>query len=233
MLPVIAALLAFVASLLRSRRSLTMENLALRHPLAVYKHPVQRPRLRPTDRLVWVWLFRRWPTWQETLAFVQPRTVMAWQRKRVRDHWRRLSQQGQPGRPALAREMRDLIRTMWQAHPTWGAPRMVGERRKWGMHVAQSTVEKYRVRPRTPSSPPWKTLLHDHIKDVVAMDFFVVPTVTFKVLFGLVILAHERRRIVHGNVTAHPTAPWTAQHMIEAFPWDEAPRYVLRDRDRI
>jgi putative transposase len=233
MLPVISALLAFVASLLRSRMSLTMENLALRHQLAVYKHTVQRPRLRPTDRLFWVWLSRLWPAWQEALAFVQPRTVIAWQRKRFRDHWRRLSQQGKPGRPALAREMRDLIRTMWQANPTWGAPRIVGELRTLGIHVAKSTVEKYRVRPRKPSSPTWRTFLHDHIKDLVAMDFFVVPTVTFKVLFVLVVLAHERRRIVHFNVTEHPTAQWTAQQVIEAFPWDEAPRYVLRDRDRI
>jgi putative transposase len=133
----------------------------------------------------------------------------------------------------LAKEVRDLIRTMWQANPTWGAPRIVGELRTLGIHVAKSTVEKYRLRHRKPPSPTWKTFLHDHIQDVVALDFFVVPTVTFKVLFVLVILAHERRRIVHFNVTEHPTAQWIAQQIAEAFPWDEAPRYLLHDRDCI
>src|SRR5205823_5181467 len=140
------------------------------------------------------WLSRVWPGWQDALAFVQPRTVIAWQRKRLRDHWRRLSQPGKPGRPAMAREVRDLSRTLWQAHPTWGAPRMVGERRKPGIAVATSTVEKYRVRLRKPPSPTWKTFLKTHTRDRVALDLFVVPTVTFRVLFVLVSLAHERRR---------------------------------------
>lgn len=230
---IISTLLALVASLCRSRISLSLENVALRHQLAVYKHTVHRPQLRPTDRLIWVWLSRLWSGWQEALTFVQPRTVIAWQRKRFRDHWRRLSQPGTPGRPTLAKEVRDLIRTMWQANPTWGAPRIVGELRTLGIHVAKSTVEKYRLRHRKPPSPTWKTFLHDHIQDVVALDFFVVPTVTFKVLFVLVILAHERRRIVHFNVTEHPTAQWIAQQIAEAFPWDEAPRYLLHDRDCI
>jgi transposase InsO family protein len=164
---------------------------------------------------------------------VQPQTVLAWQRKRFRDHWRRLSQRGTPGRPAIAKDIRDLIRTMWQANPTWGSPRIVGELRKLGITVAKSTVEKYRTRPRKAPSPTWKTFLKNHARDLVALDFFTVPTVTFKVLFVLVILAHERRRIVHFNVTEHPTAQWTAQQVVEAFPWDEAPRYLLRGRDRI
>jgi putative transposase len=233
MLPVLSALLVFIASLLRSRISLSLENVALRHQLAVYKHTVHRPRLRPTDRLFWVWLSRLWPGWQEALAFVQPRTVIAWQRQRFRDHWRRLSQQGTPGRPAIAKEVRDLIRAMWQANPTWGSPRIVGELRKLGIAVAKSTVEKYRPRPKKPPSPTWKTFLKNHMQDVVAMDFFVVPTVTFRVLFVLVLLAHDRRRVVHFNVTEHPTAQWTAQQVVEAFSWDEAPQYLLRDRDGI
>jgi hypothetical protein len=118
MLPVISALLAFVVSLCRSRIYLSLELVALRHQLAVYTHTVHRPRLRPTDRLFWVWLSRLWPGWQEALAFVQPRTVIAWQRQRFRDHWRRLSQQGKPGRPAIVKDVRDLICTMWQANPT-------------------------------------------------------------------------------------------------------------------
>jgi transposase InsO family protein len=122
---------------------------------------------------------------------------------------------------------------MWQANPTWGSPRIVGELHKLGIKVAKSTVETYRVRPRTPSSPTWKTFLANHVQDLVALDFFVVPTVRHTVLFVLVILAHHRRRVVHFNVTEHPTAAWTAQQVIEAFPWDEVPRYLLRDRDRI
>jgi putative transposase len=233
MLPVISALLAFVASLFRSRASLCLEHLALRHQLAVYQQTGPRPRLRPTDRLFWAWLSRLWPGWQSALAFVQPRTVITWQRQRFRDHWRQLSQPGTPGRPRIGKEVRDLIRTMWQTNPTWGALRIVGELRKLGIKVAKSTVETYRVRPQKPPSPTWKTFLKNHVQDLVALDFFVVPTVTHKALYVLLILAHERRRVVHFNITENPTAPWTAQQVTEAFPWDEAPRYLLRDRDRV
>jgi putative transposase len=195
--PVVSALLAFVATLFRSRESLRLEHLALRHQLAVYQQTVHRPRLRPTDRLLWAWLSRLWPGWQVGLKFVQPRTVIAWQQKRFRDHWRRLSQSGQPGRPTLAKELRDLIREMSQANPTWGSPRIVGELRKLGIDIAKSTVEKYRVQPCKPPSPTWKTFLKNHVQDLVSLDFFVVPTMTYKILFVLVILAHERRRVVH------------------------------------
>jgi len=129
--------------------------------------------------------------------------------------------------------VRELIQAMWQANPTWGSPRIVGELRRLGIDVAKSTVETYRVRPRWSPSPTWKTFLHNYVKDLIAVDFFVVPTVTHKVLFVLLILAHERRRVVHFNITEHPTAQWTAHQVVEAFPWDETPRYLLRDRDRI
>jgi putative transposase len=144
-----------------------------------------------------------------------------------------LSQGRKLGRPAIAQEVRDLIQRMWQANPTWGAPRIVGELRKLRIDVAKSTVETYRVRRQKPPSPTWKTFLKNHMQDLVALDFFVVHTVTYKVLFVVVILAHERRRVAHFNVTEHPTAQWTAQQVIDAFPWDDAPRYLLRDRDRI
>jgi putative transposase len=231
--PVVSALLAFMAALFRSHTSLRLEHLALRHQLAVYQQTVHRPRLRPTDRLFWAWLSRLWSAWQDSLAFVQPRTVIACQHQRFRNHWRQLSQHRKPGRPTIAKEVRALIRIMWQSNPTWGAPRIVGELQKLGIDVAKSTVETYRVRPRQPPSPTWKTFLHNHVKDLIALDFFVVPTVTHKVLFVLLILAHERRRVVHVNITEHPTAQWTAQQVVEAFPWGEAPRYLLRDRDRI
>jgi putative transposase len=210
-----------------------LEILALRHQVAVYQRSVPRPCIQPTDRLLWAWLARLWAGWQNALAFVQPRTVIAWQQKRFREHWRRLSQGRMPGRPAVAKEVRTLIREMSRANPTWGSPRIVGELRKLGIEVAKSTVERYRLRPRKPSSPTWKAFLQNHVKDLIAMDFFVVPTMIYKILFVLVILVHERRRVIHFNITEHPTAQWTAQQVVDAFPWDEAPRYLLRDRDCI
>ena len=207
--------------------------LALRHQLAVYQHSGKRPQIQATDRLFWAWLSRLWAGWQQVLAFVQPRTVIAWQKKRFRDYWRRLSQTGKPGRPAISKEVHELIQDMWRSNPTWGSPRIVGELHKLGIDVAKSTVEKYRPHVSKPSSPTWKAFLHNHVQDLVSCDFFTVPTMTCKVLFVFVILAHDRRRIVHVNVTEHPTAQWTAQQIVDAFPWDEAPRYLLRDRDAI
>jgi putative transposase len=150
---------------------LHMEHLALRHQLAVYQRSVPRPRLRATDRLFWAWVSRLWSGWQSALAFVQPRTVIAWQRQRFRDHWRQLSQQGMPGRPRITKELCDLIRTIWQTNPTWGAPRIVGELPKLGIDVAKSTVETYGVRRRKPPSPTWKAFLQNHVKDLASMDF--------------------------------------------------------------
>ena len=230
---VCSALMTYLMSRFRSCESLRLENMALRHQLAVYQHTIKRPTLRPADRLFWAWLSRLWPGWQRALEFVQPRTVIAWQKKRFRDYWRRLSQSGKPGRPPISKEIRDLIRDMWRSNPTWGAPRIMGELRKLGINVAKCTIEKYRPSVRTPPSPTWKAFLSSHVKDIVACDFFTVPTVQCWVLFMFIMLAHERRHIVHFNVTEHPTAQWTAQQVVEAFPWGTAPRYLLRDRDGI
>jgi putative transposase len=230
---VVSILLTSIATWFRSRLSIQMELIALRHQVAIYKQSVTRPKLQPADRLLWVWLSRLWPSWQDALEFVQPRTVITWQKKRFRAYWRRLSQSGKPGRPAIAKEVSHLIQDMWRSNPTWGSPRIVGELHKLGITVAKSTVEKYRARPCKPSSPTWKAFLNNHVKDIVACDFFTVPTATCRVLFVFIMLAHERRRIVHFNITEHPTAQWTAQQIVEAFPWDTAPRYLLRDRDAI
>ena len=162
-----------------------------------------------------------------------PRTVIAWQQKRFCAYWRQLSQRGKPGRPALSNARRELIQDMWRANPTGGSPRIVGELNKLGLTVANSTLEQYRPRTRNPSSPTWKAFLNHHIQNLVACDCFTVPTATYRVLFGCIMLAHERRRIVHVNLTEHPTAPWTAQPIVEASPWETAPRYLLRDRDAI
>lgn len=133
----------------------------------------------------------------------------------------------------VAKDIQVLIKHMSQANPIWGSPRIVGELRTLGIDMAKSTVEKYRGQPQRPPSPTWKTFLNRHVKDLVSLDFFVVPTVTYQVLFVLVILAHERRQVIHCNVTEHPTAEWTAQQVVETFPWDEGPQYLLHDRDRI
>ena len=184
------------------------------------------------DRLVWSWLSRSWSRWREVLVFVQPATVIAWQRKRFRAHWARLSRKG-PGRPGIPTELRALIRDISAANPRWGAPRIVGEMRKLGIAVAKSTIEKYRVRPPRPSSPSWRAFLTNHLTELVALDFFTVPTVGFKVLFVLVVRPHHRRKVIYFNVTEHPTAQWTGQQLVEAFPWETAPKYLLRDRDGI
>ncbi len=233
MKPIISALLAFASTMLRSRVSLQFEIVALRHQVMVYQRSTTRPKIKRCDRILWSWIARRWSGWRDALIIVQPATVIAWQRKRFRDHWTKLSMLSEPGRPPVAKEIRDLIRKMSEANVCWGSPRIVGELRKLGINVAKSTVEKYRVRARQPSSPTWKSFLNNHAKDMVSIDFLVVPTVGFKILYVLVILSHHRRQVVHFNVTSRPTAHWTGQQIIEAFPFDAAPKYLIRDRDGI
>ena len=150
---VISATLAYLTTWFQSRHAMQLEILALRHQLAVYQNRVKRPPLKPADRFFWAWFSQLWSGWQYTLEFVQPRTVLAWQKKRFRDYWRRLSQSGKPGRPPISKEVRDLIRDMWRSNPTWGSPRLVGELGKLGITVAKSTVEKYHPRIRKPPSP--------------------------------------------------------------------------------
>jgi hypothetical protein len=221
--PPVYAILSAVGALFRSQLSLLAENIALRHQLAIYRRTVKRPRIRPEDRIVWCWLSRCWARWREVLVIVRPATVIARQRKLFRDHWARLSKAGKPGRPQISEEIRDLIRTISGANPLWGTPRIVGELGKLGIEVAKSTVDKYRVRSRNAPSPTWKAFLKNHLSDLVSIDFLIVPTIRFKLLYVLIVFEHSRRRVLHFNVTAHPTALWTAQQIVEAFPWDSAP----------
>ena len=210
---VVVAVVGSIACVVRSRWALQIEVLALRHQLAVYQRAGRRPRLGPADRILWAWLSRVWAGWREALVFVQPQTVIAWQQKRFRDHWTRLSRRGRIGRPPVAKAIRDLIRKMSAANPTWGSPRIMGELRKLGIEVAKSTVEKYRVRRPKPPSPTWRAFLANHATELVSIDFFTVATVRFEILFVLVVLAHDRRRVRHFGITAHPTAAWTAQQL--------------------
>jgi putative transposase len=231
MISVLLSLLLTLRGSARSHAALQLEVLALRHQLQVL-HRARPPRLRLTaaDRLLWVWLAGVWNNWRTALVIVKPETVIAWHRRGFRLFWTWRSRR-RTGRPTVPSHVRALIRTMSRANPLWGAPRIHGELLKLGIDVCQATVAKYLVRPRRPPSQTWRTFLANHIGQVMAADFFVVPTATCRLLFVLVILAHERRRIVHVAVTEHPTAAWAAQQLREAFPWDQAPRYLLRDRD--
>jgi transposase InsO family protein len=226
-------LLSLLTSTFRTRASLQAEIAALRHQLAVYQRRGERPIIAPADRLLWAVISRLWSGWRAALYFVQPRTVADWQKKRFREYWWKLSGPRNPGRPRISAELQELIRRMWRANPTWGSPRIVGELRKLGISVAKSTVERYRPRSDGRPSISWRKFLDLHVKDLASIDFFVVPTVRFKILFVFLVLSHDRRRIIHFNVTEHPTAHWTAQQLIEAFPFDTAPRFLLRDGDGI
>ena len=230
---IIQAIFFLIRAFLVSRLSLAAENLALRQQVAVYKHSVKRPKLRPRDRVFWVWLSRLWPNWRSALAIVQPETVIKWHRQGFKLYWRWKSRAGKPGRPPIEREIRDLIRRMSRENPPWGAPRILSELLLLGYDVAEETVAKYMVRIRKPPSQTWRTFLDNHVPDIAACDFFTVPTVTFRVLYVFIVLRHDRRQVVHFNVTTHPYAEWAAQQIIDAFPYEEAPRFLLRDRDGI
>src|SRR6266478_4663867 len=226
-------LLRLLPFLCGGHRRLAIENLALRQQLAVYKRTAPRPRLRTTDRLFWVGLARVWTGWRQALVIVSPTTVLRWQRRRFRAYWTRLSGRPTGGRPPVNAEIKTLIARMAAANPLWGAPRIHGELLKLGIDVAERTVSRLLTKRRTPPSQSWRTFLANHVRDLVSLDFFTVPTARLRVLFVLVVLAHHRRRVVHFNMTEHPTAHWTAQQIVDAFPDDSAPAYLLRDRDQV
>jgi hypothetical protein len=209
----------------RSRTALQLEILALRHQLNVLQRSVKRPKLTTADRLLWAWLCRVWPEWRSALVIVKPDTVISWQRKAFRLFWTWKSRYDRPGRPAVPHDVRALIRRISRENPLWGAPRIHGELLKLGIDVGETSVSKYMGRRRGPPSQTWRTFLKNHLTTTVSVDFFTVPTIRFQVLYVFLVLAHDRRRILHVGVTAHPTAAWTAQQLREAFPWDTAPRF--------
>ena len=229
---VVASILLALGSLVRSRAALHLEILALRHQLRVLERSRRsRVRLTRADCLLWVWFFRIWTDWRTALVLVRPETVVAWHRRGFRLFWTWKS--CRTGRPRIPADVGALIRTMSNANPLWGAPRIHGELGKRGITVSQSTVAKYMGRRRPSPSQTWRTFLTNHIEQVVAADFFVVPTVTYRLLFVLVMLAHDRRRVVHVAVTEHPSAAWTAQQLRNAFPDDACPSYLLHDNDAV
>ncbi len=223
----------FVRSFVRSQAELAAENLALRKQLAILEHKSKRPRLRKRDRIFWTWLSRLWSNWRSVLVIVQPETVVRWHQQGFRLYWRWKSRAGKVGRPRVDAEIRKLIRRMSRHNPLWGTPRIQSELQLLGYEASKATVDKYRIRHHKPPSQTWRTFLDNHVRDIVAVDFFTVPTATFRILFCFVVLRHDRRFVVHFNVTANPTAAWTAQQMIEAFPEQAVPRFLIRDRDSI
>jgi transposase InsO family protein len=228
MLKHVRSIVAALARRFRSRAVLELENLALRHQLHVLRR--QRPgrlRLFTIDRLLWAWLYRLWPRCVDTMVLVKPATVVQWHRQGFRLFWRWRSRSG---RPSVEREVRDLIRQMNAANPLWGAPRIHGALLKLGIEISQATVAKYMVRRRGTPSPTWRSFLRNQAAGIAAIDTFVVASASFRLLYVMIILAHDRRRIVHAAVTEHPTAAWLSRQVTEAFPWDTAPRYLLRDR---
>jgi transposase InsO family protein len=232
-LALILHVLRLLPFLVGSHRQLALENLALRQQLAVYKRTMPRPKLHTTDRLFWAGLARVWTGWRQALVIVSPDTVLRWQRRRFREYWARLSGRPTGGRPSVDVEIAALVRNMAAANPLWGAPRIHGELLKLGIDIAERTVSRLMPNRRRGPSQTWRTFLANHVADLVSIDFFTVPTARLRVLFVLVVLAHHRRRVVHFNVTEHPTAAWTAQQIVDAFPDESAPAYLIRDRDRV
>jgi transposase InsO family protein len=225
--------LAVLASPFKSKLRLEAENAVLRHQLIVLRRRLHgRVRFTNHDRWFLIQLYRWFPSILQVLTVIRPETLVRWHRAGFRCYWRWKSL-GRGGRPQIETELRALIRRMSIENPLWGAPRIHGELLKLGFDVAQSSVAKYMVKRRRPPSQAWRVFLRNHAQDIAAMDLFVVPTIGFDLLYALVIVRLDRRELVWISVTTHPTAEWVARQITEAFPWNEAPHYMIRDRDRI
>jgi putative transposase len=232
MLEYLLLLVDLFRALLRSRSVLIAENLLLRQQLAALTRPTrQRPRLRARDKLFWIVARMVWRDWRRYLVVVRPETVVGGHRRGWRLFWRWTSR-ARGGRPRLSAEVRDLIARMARENPTWGSERIRGELRKLEIAVSKRSVQQYRRRgPARPPSQSWRTFLANHRPSIWAADLFTVQTLTFRTLYVLLFLAHDRRELVHWNVTAHPTAAWVWRQLLEATPGGRAPRSLLRDRD--
>jgi transposase InsO family protein len=232
MLLVLMCAMTAVRQMLRPRGDLVLENLALRHQLRVLTRNSSRPTLQPADRLLWSWLSRLWPEWRRHIVIVRPDTVLRWHRFAWRRYWSWRSRGRRPGRPRIDPELAELIRRMTRENPRWSHMRVLGELRKLGFRVSLQTVRRYRRDvPRDPWQS-WRTFLTNHRPQIWASDFFTVQTLMFQTLYVFFFIAHGRRPIVHFNVTDHPKAEWVWRQLIEATPWGEVPRFLIRDRDR-
>ena len=220
-----------IVDLFRSRAALEAEIVVLRQQLNVLRRtcPKKLP-FNSIDRLILGGACRLFPIVNNALAIVRPDTVIRWHRAGFRSYWRWKSRRRR-GRPTVPLEIRRLIREMSTANPLWGAPRIHGELLKLGIDIGQTSVAKYMARRRAPPSQGWKTFLCNHADGIAAMDIFVVPTISFRLLYGLLIVGHGRRQILWFGVTAHPTAEWIANQLTQACGWEQIPRYLIRDRD--
>src|SRR4030088_1805506 len=232
MIGLLCFVLAVLTSPFKSKSRLEAENAAFRHQLIVLTRMHGRSRLRNNDRCFFIQLYRWFPSILQVLKIIRPETLVSWHRAGFRRYWRWTSRPRE-GRPQIDTELCALIRQMSIENSLCEAPRIHGELLKLGFELAQSSVAKYTVKRRGPPSQRWRTFLRNHAPDIAAMDLFVVPTIGFDLLYVFVIVRVARRDLVWINVTSHPTAEWVARQITEAFPWNEAPRYLLRDRDRV
>jgi putative transposase len=226
--------LGLLTRCLQSQRSLLLENLALRQQLAVLKRKHPRPRMAAVDKIFWVFARRFWGSWKQSLLLVSPETVVRWHRGGFRLYWRLISKsRRRVGRQQLPKEVRDLIFQMGAENPTWGAPRIHGELIMLGFTVSERTISRWMKRaPRDPKpARRWLSFLRNHREAIAAMDFFTVPTISFGVLYCFFVIRHDRRRILHFNITKHPTSGWIIQQLREAFPFGAVPRFLIHDRD--
>ena len=232
MLLVVKYVLRFWGTVARERRDLVLENIALRHQIEVLTRTRRRPALQPADRLLWSSLHRVWPVWRLHVVIVQPDTVVRWHRSAWRRYWTWRSRGPKRGRPRVDAEVAAQIRSMTKQNPRWGHMRVLGELRKLGFHVSLQTVRRYRTDvPRDPSSS-WRTFLENHRAEIWACDFFTVHALWFQTLYVFFFIAHDRRTVMHVNITQHPTAPWVWRQLINSTPWNSAPRFLIHDRDR-
>jgi hypothetical protein len=234
MIDAVVLLVGAILRLFHGRRRLLLENLALRQQLAALKRRRPRPRLAVFDKLFWILARRFWSEWNQALIVVTPETVVRWHRAGFRLYWKLISKVRRPiGRRQIPKEVRELIFRMVAENPTWGAPRIHGELLMLGFDISERTISRWMKRaPRDPEpAKRWLTLLRNHREAIAAMDFFTVPTLRFSVLYGFFVISHDRRQILHFNVTKHPTSLWIVQQLREAFPFESGPRFLIFDRD--
>jgi transposase InsO family protein len=232
MFTLLVAFLCTLHSAFRTRAELALENLALRQQLATLRRSTSRPRLRLADRAFWMGLSQIW--WADTLVIIKPDTVVRWHRAGFRLFWRWKSRSRTPAKDDISPEVKQLIRRMAEANVTWGAPRIHGELLKLGIDISERSVSRFLPnKSRKPPSQTWRTFLDNHLDSLASTDFFTVPTATFRILFVFFVLRHDRRQVLHFNVTEFPSAAWTAQQIIEAFPEETVPKYMIRDRDGV
>jgi putative transposase len=234
MFAIIAVLTGAMLRVFHTRRNLLLENLVLRQQLAVLKRKRPRPRIAALDKLFWVLARRFWSGWKQALIVVTPDTVVRWHRAGFALYWRAISRARRVfGRKRISKEVRDLIFRMVDENPTWGAPRIHGELLMLGFGVSERTISRWMRRAPRNSEPAkrWLTFLRNHREAIAAMDFFTVPTVTFRLLYCFFVISHDRRRILHFNVVRHPTSTWIIQQLREAFPFQWAPKFLIFDRD--